>query len=364
MQDVQEAKPRRWVRLVISLLVGLATAYIDYCSRQKAGGLISPQAAEWASRGIISAIAAALLGEVWAFKTSLDELAKKVTLNGDKSENLTAGLMSQLQEIKDSTFGDERIIFARQQLSRESRVVSVLGIEAVDPVPEALTYAPQCGAFKRWRRSVSLLRFDRIQDLLFSKSYLDHFFSLAQRATETYRILVINDKPRSADAVRSFLQISASFRVKTYVYRKSEYYAMLEFIAGLVPDREDAVRVREILSGNPELNLMTNRDVEFQGWEPGTLVTPANDYVLRYLSSAGGRREIVTRAPGQRGLEVGTIPSCQVAWVLRIMDCALRGDSRLGLSAFERTIAENGPAPENYWSRYNLEMVRPKKECA
>lgn len=348
MGEKQNLKPqRKWPRVLIGIGVGILVAGLDYYYHHSPQDSLVARIVEWLSRGIVSAVASALLLEVWAFSRQSEDLS-----------NAVSSLTQELDSFKDRVFTDERIIFARPQLSKgNGKPVLVLGIENVDPVPEALSYTPQSGG-RKWTRSISILRFDRIQDLLFSRDYLKHFFSLRHKTKTTSRILIINDRPRSTDAVRSFLQISEQFGIHTFVYRKSEFYGMLECLNELLPD--DANAIREVLNGNPELNIMVKEESQFKEWMGGTTTIEAEaEYILRYLTS-GERREVVTRAPGARGSIVGTIPSRHVKWVLRLMAAALK-ESRRGVSGFERIISD-GQNPENYWSCRNLRSLKANWE--
>jgi len=258
-------------------------------------------------------------------------------------------LSNKHDSLEEKIHNDERIIFARPEHRRTSEF-SIVGIEDVKPVPLPLPYKPQCGE-EKWEQSFSLLRFDRIQDLLFSKDYLKHFFALVEKSNHKSRILIVNDIPRSRDAVRSFLQISKELKIHTYVYRKGELYGMLKSVRLLVANKKEGEQACEILDGNPELNLMVNDRAQFQQWASGN-VTREADYVLRYVAAS---REVLTRGPGKLSQQ-GEMPYKRVACILRLMSAGIQ-DDREGLEAFE-AILVGKQLPENFWSREKLMWLK------
>lgn len=268
----------------------------------------------------------------------------------------TAHSLEKAQTVLHRVHNDERIIFARQNLTNNSAPVSVVGIEAVPVVPELLP-GPIGGG--EWGQSISFLRLDRVQDLLFCEKYLDHFFALRAGAKSKSRILIIRDpsRPHHDQAVHAFLRISMGAGFATYVQRESEFNAMLMTIPELVGKGKQRVAlvVSQILVGNAELNVMVEGDDEPGEWTSGA-VSKEQDYLLRYV----GDRGVKERCPGERrgANNHGPVPHAVVKWVLRLMASGLQ-PKRLVESA------EDIPAKlanATLWSREELVALKKNRE--
>lgn len=320
-------RSNKWILIVEDLGVGTFVAVLFYIANTKVQNSLLKIIIETVLTGAITLLVVKILRQG---RTVLSEIES---------------LSSKHDSFEERMYNDERIIFARPEHSRSSRI-SVVLIEDVPAVPSVLNYSPQCEK-KNWARSISLLRFDRIQDLLLSRDYLEHFFSLGEMTDDQTRILIVNDRPRSKAAVKSFLQISRGLKIRTYIYRKSEFYGMLDCVRELVTDKKVAQQVREILEGNPELSLMLDNPDKFKEWTSG-VVTPENDYLLRYLAANG---EVLVRGPGELS-KMGRVPFNGLLQVFKLMFNALHQD-REGMAAFERVLAPN-QIPENHWSRTAL----------
>lgn len=126
----------------------------------------------------------------------------------------------KLRDLADVIGGDERILIARSEPLRYRREISVVGVERLDSrqLPRPLPLGP----FGKWAVTISVLRVDRLQDLLFSPEYLKHFLTLHIATSKQFRILIVNNEPRSEAAVRSFLQMSEQMReedrIRTFIY--------------------------------------------------------------------------------------------------------------------------------------------------
>jgi hypothetical protein len=250
---------------------------------------------------------------------------------------------------------DERIIFARQNLSTNSAALSVVGIEPVPIVPELLA-RPTCGG--EWAQSISFLKLDRVQDLLFCEKYLDHFFALRAAANTKSRILIIRDPPRANhdQAVHAFLRISIGTGFATYVQRETEFNSMITAIPELVGrnKHEVALAVSQILLGNTELNVMVEGDNEPTEWNSGP-VNKDQDYLLRYTGDGG----VKERRPGDRRTanNHGPLDHSELKWTLRLMATGLQDKRRV-------ETADDIPAKlanASLWSRNELVSLKKTK---
>lgn len=186
-------------------------------------------------------------------------------------------LRSSHARLNDTIDNDERIILARTEPLPRRNEMTVVAVERLSEggVPEPL---PAPGAGKtQWAETISVLRFDRLQDLLFSTDYLRHFLTISEHTKRQYRLLIVNDRPRSEVAVRSFLEMSDRLKIPTFVHRKGEFYQMLADlerlgVAGYGPE------VRAILHGQPDLSTLEESQRVFQD----------DNYLLRYRDERNG----------------------------------------------------------------------------
>ena len=234
---------------------------------------------------------------------------------------------------------DERILVARDEPKDSRRDISVVTVEGLDegrlpPVLKKLS-----DASPPWTVTISLLRMDRLQDLLFSPSYLNHFLTLHKATAQQRRVLIVNDRPRSKAALCSFLQMSTAQDIDTYVYLKSEFYGMLFCIEEHLAATK-ALEIRKILEGQPDLSLM------FSEPQLPAVITSSHEYLLRYdcLPHYG------ERGIAQFGRHLGrAAPQGYLNCVYKLMRVAASEDSRKGSGNLAAILAEGGPNRTNPW---------------
>lgn len=308
-----------WTRILRDALWGVIAAFGLHIIQH---GFVKPST-EHLAEGVAHALVVALLAEV---VHTADSLAK---------------MSAKLEELYSRITGDERILWARTEPLEDRTEISLIGVERLDSrqIPAPLERpSPQ----EQWELTISLLRLDRLQDLLFSTDYLKHFLKLHDATKKQYRILVVNDKPRrgSEAAIRSFLQMSDSLGIDTYVYLKSEYYEMLKCL-DKVPraTKPTAESVKLVMDGQPELSLMHD-DSSKAVPDP---FTATENYKLRFRD---GNRRIVdlgqTNPPH--------IPLAKIEWVHRLLHIAIRENSRRGLDGYLRVL---GSSCTNPWEDCN-----------
>ena len=148
-----------------------------------------------------------------AFETSLvitllltfSEFAIEALVSLSKQENDITSIRTIVEEITDG----ERIIKTSQEKAY------ILDASNSNPAPPPVR-KPTRG---KWNRSISILRYSALQDLIFSPKYLGHFFGLPSRADHTQRILVINEKLRHPLAATAYCMISRHLEIDTYLMR-------------------------------------------------------------------------------------------------------------------------------------------------
>jgi len=265
---------------------------------------------------------------------------------------------AELKSLDDRVTHDERVIFARTDGLERNREVFVIGVERLDGTllpapldPPTIPLPPRNGRDNlskekqqdkdatdpaKWTVTISLLTLDRFQDVLFSTKYLEHFLKIHKAAEKQYRILVINDQPRSEIAIRSFLQMSDTLGIDTYVHLKSEFNDVLNSLRQRRPDAEGAV-LRQIMVGQPELSIRYEQIAGSEGPKPVGLKTleDAVDLKLRYRD----RRLLEL---GKTDLRIDRGEN-----ILRLLRAALGDDTRLGLRHLERVI---GGSSNRVWS--------------
>lgn len=324
----------KWASIVVSIIVGPIVGLIYAKAINQIQNSPNRVFYESLLTGIVATIVADIMLKQWQIFSKTEDLSRK------------------LAEIERDVLSDERIMLARSKDNRSSEV-SVIVVENVGIVPGELSLLPQCGN-PMWKCSISLLRFDRMQDLIFSTHYLKHFFSLRNKSETQSRILIINDVPRSRIAVQSFLQISEAVGINTYVYRKSEFYNMLEYTRRVV-DKKGNQKLQEIFQGNPELNVMVDDPDKFEEWTGAlAVISPETDFVLRYMAPNG---EVLTKRPNRQFSENASHSNTLLTF--KLMSIALT-EERKGLPAFER-ILNKDHRPENPWSLENLKRLTNDK---
>jgi len=240
----------------------------------------------------------------------------------------------RLDDLEKLIFSDERIIVARREPVRDRREFAVVGVEVLDSgqLPQSLKPSPHNG---KWALTISVLRVDRIQDLLFSPEYLNHFLTLHLFTEKQFRILIINDKPRSEAAIRSFLQMSEQIpppnRIRTYIYLKSEFYQMLNCVDRRL-SRTEADEIRKIMDGQPDLSLM--RDESDQPM-PVTMTTQ-DDYILRYRDDTV--LEFGSRLPVTKKIHC-------VDHIHKLMHVAIKEPGREGVANLQKVLGGSIPNP-------------------
>jgi hypothetical protein len=250
-------------------------------------------------------------------------------------------LREKLEDVYTRIADDERILFARTEPLERARNISLIGVEQLDSrqIPAPLERpAPN----DQWALTISLLRLDRLQDLLFSTDYLKHFLKLHEATKKQYRVLVVNNKPRegSETAIRSFLQMSDSLSIETYVYLKSEYYEMLGCLDKVERSAKPLARdARRIMNGQPELSLMHDDSAK----NAPDQITINENYKLRFRDADG---QIVEFGPaGSRQMPVN-----RVDCIHRILHAAIHKSSRRGLDNFSSVL---GSSCGNPWAECN-----------
>jgi hypothetical protein len=270
-----------------------------------------------------------------------------------KSRSIASAADSAQSGIADLTqriIEDERIIFLRSSPHslHTPRDIQVIGIEHPGTVPDELPKPLSCaGESGEWGLSVSILRFDRMQDLLFSGPYIIHFVKLSRAAKHSARILIVNDEPRCRSAVSAFLHFSEGLEIATYIYTKREYYAMV-----------DAVRratwlskfrfLPQILKGNPDLSIAVETFAEFvpQPVSRTADIEPKSDFLIRFMDDT---REIQT-------WDARNADGAVVDPMAAIMKLAMH-ESRKGSGVFEKIIASSGGRPENRWTSKHIKAA-------
>jgi hypothetical protein len=251
---------------------------------------------------------------------------------------------SKLKKLDSAITDDERIILARSEPFKDRPPVSIVTVELLDrgQLPQALPLAPQD---RKWAITISVLRVDRVQDLLFSTDYLRHFLTLHTSTEKQYRILVINDRPRSEAAARSFLLMSEQMpeadRINTYVYLKSEFYRMLHCVeVRLSPKKASAVGL--IMVGQPDLSLTRNESDQ----DLPIKMTNADDYLLRYREKSV--KVFGSQLPNRINIDY-------VDCVQKLMHVAIRENGRLGLVNLDRVLCRSVPNP---WECDDLKFLQ------
>lgn len=308
-----------WTRILTDALWGVIAAFGLHIFQH---GFVEPSTQHLAE-GVVHALVVALLAEVVHTAHSLSEMSAK------------------LEELYTRITGDERILWARTEPLEDRQEISLIGVERLDSrqIPAPLDPpAPQ----EQWALTISLLRLDRLQDLLFSTDYLKHFLTLHEATKKQYRILVVNNKPRrgSEAAIRSFLQMSDSLGIATYVYLKSEYYEMLKCLEK-VPRaaKPTAESVKLVMDGQPELSLMHD-DSNKAATDP---VTADENYKLRFRDRNG-------RIVDLGADHIPQIPLAKIDWVHRLLHMAIRENGRRGLDGYSRVL---GTSCTNPWEDCN-----------
>jgi hypothetical protein len=299
----------------------------------------------------LTSVAAFLMAELLRRSLALGQIAKRFEVKIENMLGKFTAVEGQVFRMQEQIISDERIIYAREEPQRRAKV-AVIGIETYELNLNKHRFDPQCESDK-WRNSISILKFDRIQDLLFSKAYLEHFFSLRRKSVAQKRILIVNDIPRSAEAVQSFLQISKELGISTYIYKKSEFHQMIENLSELITEIDDLSTMRSILKGNPELNLMVDEPRQLQEWKHSFPVSTNQDYLLRYLL-VEQNSDVITRRPGDHANEI-PISYKHIERLFKIMHAALQ--PARGEEVFD-AIYKNQQLTENYWSRANLGLLK------
>jgi hypothetical protein len=257
---------------------------------------------------------------------------------------------NKLEELNELITEDQRTIFARAEPLERAREISFIGIERLPSgeIPLPLT-RPERGG--EWALTISLLRLDRLQDLLFSTEYLKHFLKLHDASKKQYRILVVNDKPRqgSEAAILSFLQMSETLGIGTYSYLKSEFYEMIKCLDKVKHAKPPARKLQEIMNGQPELSLMHDDSNEREPNE----IKAGEDYKLRYRNENGVIDEFGPR-------DAAEMPIDRINWVHRLLHVAIhKGGDRRGLEGLPRVIT--GKICPNPWANCNERLDFPKK---
>jgi len=250
----------------------------------------------------------------------------------DSCRNLATS-HSQLTKIIDN---DQRIILARSEPLEARKEVAVLGVERLDrgELPTPLK-PPDKGT--KWEETISVLRFDRLQDLLFSTEYLRHFFELSRATKHQYRLLIINDTPRSEVAIRSFLEMSDRLDIPTYVHLKGHFYRMLSTLEAVLP-KADAEEVCLVLQGQPELSTI---------FDPRNGTFTEDNYLLRFRVDHG---KGPVRAYGRNQGPHKSLDRIKI--IHKIMQLGIRDEERKGLDHLAGVLRNNRTDP---WSRESLE---------
>lgn len=256
--------------------------------------------------------------------------------------NTLKPLTAKIEEIVGLVSTDERIIFA----PRGQKEMHVIGVEPYDRTLNEHP-RPQSGSDK-WGNSISILAFDRMQDLIFSHQYLKHFFALREQSSKSNRILIVKDGARSLRAVSAFLEISQGLKINTYIYKASEFEKMLDDLRSLISPASELDEVRTILRGNPELNLMVDKPNDLVEWKAGrSPITLQQDYALRYLKPPDTLAVL--------GLANDQVPMrfIQLKRIFWILSAALN-ESRKGTDALH-SLCNGGVNPANPWSGEHLQ---------
>lgn len=258
----------------------------------------------------------------------------------------------RLKDLSDFITGDERILIARNEPISNRREISVVAVERLDSgqLPQLLPLGP----FGKWAVTISVLRVDRLQDLLFSPKYLKHFLTLHTSTQRQYRILIVNDKPRSEMAIRSFLQMSEQMpeqdRIRTYVYLKSEFYGMLDCVdRRLAPTK--AKELRRIMEGQPDLSIMRDESALVEPLQ----MTSTDEYLLRFRQKTV--QEFGSQLPNKLNIEY-------VDYVHRLMHAAIRENGREGLGNLDRVLKGSVTNPWKCDARLGFLKRTPRKQLA
>ncbi len=252
-----------------------------------------------------------------------------------------SGLAASHAELARIIDNDQRIILARSEPLERSKEIAVLGVERLDhgelPAPLRPPDDGEPSDNNQWEETISLLRFDRLQDLLFSTDYLRHFFKLSQATKKQYRLLIVNDTPRSEVAIHSFLEMSDRLGIPTYVHLKSHFHAMLHTLDTLLPAR-DASEVNLILQGQPELSILVD------GKQNGL---KEDNYLLRFRIDKG---KGPVRSYGRNQGQHKTLT--RIGIVHKLLLLGIRDDERRGLAHLAAVLRDNRTDP---WNKDSLE---------
>lgn len=278
--------------------------------------------------------------------------------------NVIIELNTNLQTLKDDfallkegVMENDRIILAQKGLSGETGKVMLVAVEEIAVVPDDDLPTPEKlfnVTLPKWLKTFSILRADRLQDLLFSEGYLDHFFSLSDFTQSQLRILVVNNKVRYKESVSRFLQMSEKLGIGTYVYTKSEFYEIRDCLRGLSPalltsraDRSIFKQNRELLCdifvGNPELSVAVNSVNELVEYSSLTIPPQSNAelFVLRYERNM----QILRRFTSMRTQSASHIAFPIVRSTFTLFDEMTRNGDRKDRNGLARVLSDK--APEN-----------------
>jgi hypothetical protein len=317
-----------WVsRVAVHIFLGCFAASVQFLYEH---GFVRPTVkttVEWVSHAFLVALFFAVVDAAYSYEKIADKLHE---------------LDLKLDDLRN----DERIILARTEPLEQRPEVAIIGVERLN-TGQIPTPLEQPSLNEKWEVTISILRFDRFQDLLFSTDYLKHFLKLNSATNHQLRILIINDRPRAGSeaAIRSFLQMSQTLGIATFVYLKSEFYEMCGHLDGVLwRYRKKAKRVRHIMEGQPELSLIR----PFPDAEPPGQLSTSENYKLRFRDG-----HIFDVGPAA----TDEVKVADVDAVYGLMGVAIHDNSRLGLEGMASVL---GKSCTNHWSRSKIRAVIQK----
>lgn len=111
-----------------------------------------------------------------------------------------------------------------------------------------------------WKLNISVLVYDRFQDLIFSPIYINHFFHLAGAAADLNRIVVVPDNIRFFEPIVTFLRMSAGINIKNYIFYQSNLNKVSDILnkSGI-----DGINIANYLGGQVEFSVNCEKMTDF-----------------------------------------------------------------------------------------------------
>jgi len=200
--------------------------------------------------GLVFAVSLVILKDYKeTIERKLKTLGGNVSDLGDKIETGISKIENRVNRLKKF----ERIITGQDSQHDPKNYLLV----AVSPfVDEELPCPlPLKSKGEKWKRSISVLIGDTLQDSLFSSKYIQHFFSLEKHCEVDgiNRILILDKGMRYKEAIAAFLTLSIQAGITTSVIEDVEFQGVLDLCSEL---NLGGHSFQKILQSNPDFTCM------------------------------------------------------------------------------------------------------------